>query len=101
MTIDLAPTFLELAGGGWGKDGMDGQSLVPLLTAGSSQMPLGNWRGSFLTEYSGEGAPRIPGCPQYTNQGMGVSGTGPENSFTCQIETWMFNVNNQSTGRDV
>lgn len=45
LSIDLAPTVLELAGVEGA--GMDGRSLVPLL---AGEAP-GDWRTSFLIEY--------------------------------------------------
>ncbi len=46
LTIDLAPTILELAGAPE-LPGIDGRSLVPLFTATPS-----DWRTSFLIEYT-------------------------------------------------
>jgi N-acetylglucosamine-6-sulfatase len=45
VSIDVAPTFLELAGAPPAKD-MDGRSLVPLLRGDKV-----DWRKSFLIEY--------------------------------------------------
>jgi N-acetylglucosamine-6-sulfatase len=47
LTIDLAPTFLELAG--LAAEAMDGRSLLPLL-----QGPPPPWRTSFLIEYTSD-----------------------------------------------
>lgn len=53
LTIDLAPTFLEL--GGVEPGTVDGRSLVPLLTG-----EAGEWRRSFLAEYESDTVfPRI------------------------------------------
>jgi len=50
LSIDLAPTILDLADlGGDPLPKMDGRSLVPLLKAGP---PPGDWRTSFLIEYN-------------------------------------------------
>ena len=45
LTIDLAPTLLELARGA-PAPGLDGRSLVPILRG---EQP--DWRGSFVVEY--------------------------------------------------
>jgi len=66
LTLDLAPTIIELAGGEVPSD-MDGTSLVPLLSARGAK----HWRSMFLVEYRGEGYPGpVPGCPQYTSGGV-------------------------------
>ena len=44
LTIDVAPTFAELAGAT--TPGADGESLVPLLSGGTA-----NWRTDFLIEH--------------------------------------------------
>lgn len=44
LTLDLAPTFLEL--GGLTPENLDGKSFLPLLEGGSP-----DWRRSFLIEY--------------------------------------------------
>jgi len=59
LTIDLAPTFLELGGVEPGAldavDAVDGRSLVPLLTGKPDE-----WRRSFLVEYESDTVfPRI------------------------------------------
>ncbi len=55
LNIDIAPTFLELAGAPVPKE-MHGRSLVPLLRGGA-----GGWRKSALFEYFVEpNYPRIP-----------------------------------------
>jgi N-acetylglucosamine-6-sulfatase len=48
LTIDLAPTLLELAGAG-ALPALDGRSLVPLLKGESPK-----WRTSFLVEYTSD-----------------------------------------------
>jgi N-acetylglucosamine-6-sulfatase len=45
LTVDVAPTVLDLAGIGQHR-GMQGRSLVPLLEGGETE-----WRRSFLVEY--------------------------------------------------
>src|SRR5690606_21025569 len=47
LTIDLAPTALELAGKKL-RDGLDGRSLVPLLRGENPE----DWRTSFLIQYN-------------------------------------------------
>lgn len=47
LSIDLAPTLIELADG-QSTERMDGRSLVPLLAGESPE----NWRTSFLVEYN-------------------------------------------------
>jgi N-acetylglucosamine-6-sulfatase len=47
LTIDLAPTALELAGVTSGPD-LDGNSLVPLF----AEDPPADWRTSFVVEYN-------------------------------------------------
>lgn len=46
LTIDFAPTFVELAGGAIPQD-YQGQSLIPLMRGETPN----NWRKSFLVEY--------------------------------------------------
>jgi arylsulfatase A-like enzyme len=50
LTLDIAPTLIELAGGTPGPS-IQGRSLVPLLAGRSEE-----WRGSFLAEYFAESA---------------------------------------------
>jgi N-acetylglucosamine-6-sulfatase len=50
LTIDIAPTLIELAGGKPG-DTVQGRSLVPLMRGRTKK-----WRRSFLCEYWSEGA---------------------------------------------
>jgi hypothetical protein len=69
LNIDLAPTFVELAGAP-PPSSMDGQSLGVLLQAPA---PPGSWRTDFLVEHSGESVDTVTGCPQYDGQQMGVS----------------------------
>jgi len=88
VNVDLAPTFLEIAGITTGKDRMDGISLVPLLKKESN---TSGWRSTFLVEYNGETSENeIEGCPQYGNN-SGLSNCFPDcicedswnNSYTC------------------
>ncbi|KAG1664598.1 N-acetylglucosamine-6-sulfatase [Nymphon striatum] len=66
LNIDLAPTFLDLAGVDIPAD-MDGSSLLPLLRHKHVfQRPI--WRKSFVVEYQGQEQKNVPGCPQYKNQ---------------------------------
>jgi N-acetylglucosamine-6-sulfatase len=54
LTIDLAPTFLELAGLAGGPE-LDGRSLLPVLRGEARE-----WRRSFLIEYTSDTVfPRI------------------------------------------
>jgi arylsulfatase A-like enzyme len=54
LNIDLAPTFAELAG--VPAPGVDGVSLVPLLTSPNP----GPWRKDFLIEHLGDSGDEIP-----------------------------------------
>jgi N-acetylglucosamine-6-sulfatase len=56
LSIDLYPTFLDLAGVDV-PEGVDGMSLKNLVTGQKEP----NWREDFLVEYYGEGLPRV-GC---------------------------------------
>ncbi|XP_032223027.1 N-acetylglucosamine-6-sulfatase [Nematostella vectensis] len=58
VSIDLAPTVIELAGGK-APSSMDGRSLLPLLNAKGAV----EWRSDFLVEHLGEGHGSIDGCP--------------------------------------
>ncbi|HRX78321.1 MAG TPA: sulfatase [Pirellulaceae bacterium] len=49
LSIDLAPTLLELSGASE-KMAVDGESLVPLLRGNSPE----NWRNSFLIQYNSD-----------------------------------------------
>ena len=71
-SIDLAPTFLELAGMKPPPE-MDGISMVSILH--SSSTTLEDAGRSILVEHYGEHRDVVPGCPQYTNQGLAVSYT--------------------------
>lgn len=61
LNIDLAPTFMELAGINITSN-MDGISLVNLLHKKTKP-----WRHQFFIEHKGEAANKILGCPQYFN----------------------------------
>jgi N-acetylglucosamine-6-sulfatase len=55
LNIDIAPSFLELAGAAVPKD-VQGKSLLPLFRGDTS-----GWRKAFLTEYFQEGMyPQVP-----------------------------------------
>ncbi|XP_050410720.1 N-acetylglucosamine-6-sulfatase [Patella vulgata] len=68
INIDLAPTFIEIAGATPGPQ-MDGLSLLPLLKNGGGKNNLN--RTAILIEHTGESAEEVKGCPQYTGQRMG------------------------------
>ena len=69
LNIDLAPTFLDLAGI-TPPDTMDGQSFKSALINGS----LGSeTRTDFLVEHTGEYDFKQPGCPQLDGQPLNVS----------------------------
>lgn len=67
MSIDLAPTFLDLAGL-QAPASFDGLSLTPIMTNQAH-----SFRDKVLVEYHGEHQDFVTGCPQYMNQGMAVS----------------------------
>ena len=71
MNIDLGPTFIALAGGQV-PPYMDGKSLIPVWHADANRT-RGGFRSELLVEHYGEHKPSIEGCPQYKNEGMGVS----------------------------
>ncbi|XP_069475158.1 N-acetylglucosamine-6-sulfatase-like [Ambystoma mexicanum] len=86
LNIDLAPTFLDIAGVNISETTMDGQSLLPLLVTPPWN---GTWRSDFLVEYTGEGHPDSdPSCPRL---GPGVSECFPDcvcedaynNTYAC------------------
>uniref|UniRef100_T1JN66 Sulfatase N-terminal domain-containing protein n=1 Tax=Strigamia maritima TaxID=126957 RepID=T1JN66_STRMM len=67
VSIDFAPTFIELAGGQPEK--MDGISMVPLLHSDSNFRK--DWKRDFLIEYVGEGKNTpVPGCPTLAQGGV-------------------------------
>jgi arylsulfatase A-like enzyme len=66
-SIDLAPTFLDLAGSPI-PPFMQGESLVALLTGHNTTRC-----SPIRLEHYGEHKDTIHGCPQYENQGMAVS----------------------------
>ena len=71
LNIDLAPTFMDLAGLD-PLDDMDGRSIKSVLNASSTKVVSG-WREDFLVEHNGEYGDETEGCPQYNNQKMSVS----------------------------
>lgn len=71
LNIDLAPTFVELAGLDV-PENMDGRSLIYLLRSMPTESMLQGWRKSFIVEYHGNGKRFNPGCPQYYNQNVAV-----------------------------
>ncbi|CAG5115312.1 unnamed protein product [Candidula unifasciata] len=83
MSIDLAPTFLDLAGL-HAPASFDGLSLTPIFTNQAH-----SFRDKVLVEYHGEHLNVIPGCPQYLNQGMANCGKhcvcedAWNNTFAC------------------
>lgn len=69
MNIDLAPTFLEMAGLPSTPGQMDGLSLAPFFSSASNQ----TWgRSTILVEHQGEYHENTPGCPQFRRQNMAV-----------------------------
>lgn len=69
MNIDLAPTFLEMAGLLSTPGQMDGLSLAPFFSPASNQ----TWgRSTILVEHQGEYHENTPGCPQFRRQNMAV-----------------------------
>uniref|UniRef100_UPI00358E7791 N-acetylglucosamine-6-sulfatase-like n=1 Tax=Myxine glutinosa TaxID=7769 RepID=UPI00358E7791 len=85
VNIDLAPTFLDLAGVNTSQTKMDGRSLVPLWKSKKA-----HWRTDFLVEYQGEGSvvKADPSCPRL---GPGVAECFPNcvcedainNTYAC------------------
>lgn len=69
MNIDLAPTFLDMAGLSSTPEQMDGLSLSPFFSASSNK----TWgRSTILIEHQGEFHENTPGCPQFREQNMSV-----------------------------
>ncbi|XP_048405202.1 N-acetylglucosamine-6-sulfatase isoform X2 [Stegostoma tigrinum] len=84
--IDLAPTFLDIAGYDTNKTRMDGMSLLPLLNGKAKNV---TWRTDLLIEYQGEGRNKSdPTCPSL---GPGVTNCFPDcvcedaynNTYAC------------------
>ncbi|XP_043565600.1 N-acetylglucosamine-6-sulfatase [Chiloscyllium plagiosum] len=84
--IDLAPTFLDIAGYDTNKTRMDGMSLLPLLNGKAKNV---TWRTDLLVEYQGEGRNKSdPICPSL---GPGVTNCFPDcvcedaynNTYAC------------------
>jgi arylsulfatase A-like enzyme len=78
LNIDLAPTFLNIAGVASAVE-MDGVSFLPLLNATASVTDTSHatpsrsdWGRQFLLEHSGESETHIPGCAHLNNQQVGV-----------------------------
>lgn len=69
LNIDLAPTFLDLAGIK-PPPSMDGQSFKQALLTPSKPNSV---RSDFLVEHTGEYGFKQPGCPQYDGQPLNVS----------------------------
>ncbi len=70
LNIDLAPTFIDLAGEA-PPSTMDGTSFRKALESNSS---LGeSWRTDFMVEHSGEVQEIIEGCPTLNHQNVAVS----------------------------
>ncbi|OPL20462.1 n-acetylglucosamine-6-sulfatase precursor, partial [Mytilus galloprovincialis] len=86
-SIDLAPTFLEIAESPIPIT-MQGESLLKLLTTQNY-----NRSSPILLEHYGEHKDEIQGCPQYKNQGMAncddhcVCEDSHNNTFRCWV-TW-------------
>lgn len=69
MNIDLAPTFLEIAGLRSTPEQMDGLSLTPFFAKPSNK----TWkRSTILIEHQGEYRDVTRGCPQFKHQNMAV-----------------------------
>ncbi|XP_053390674.1 N-acetylglucosamine-6-sulfatase-like [Mercenaria mercenaria] len=86
--IDLAPTFLSLAGSIM--PGADGVSFKDILhPQDNGTKPV---RGTFLVEHTGEYSETIKGCPQYTGQNMNncnnhcVCEDSKNNTFACIVQ---------------
>ncbi|XP_053124957.1 N-acetylglucosamine-6-sulfatase-like [Hemicordylus capensis] len=86
LSIDLGPTFLDIAGVNVSQTPMDGQSFLPLLV---NKAHSSNWRADFLVQYTGEGSTsKDPHCPSL---GPGVSQCFPDcvcedafnNTYAC------------------
>ncbi|XP_064600042.1 N-acetylglucosamine-6-sulfatase-like isoform X2 [Liolophura sinensis] len=89
LNIDLAPTFVKLAGGQPASD-MDGVSITPLLMSEQQHpKPQPLMEDRFLVEHFGESHNVIPGCPQLTNQSVAnckpdcICEDAKNNTFLC------------------
>ncbi|XP_071121002.1 N-acetylglucosamine-6-sulfatase-like isoform X1 [Mytilus edulis] len=94
-SIDLAPTFLEIA-----------ESTIPITMQGESLLKLlttqnYNRSSPILLEHYGEHKDEIHGCPQYTNQGMAncdnhcVCEDSHNNTFRCWVMWGEPNIDKQ------
>ncbi|XP_078332815.1 uncharacterized protein LOC111119188 [Crassostrea virginica] len=88
MNIDLAPTFLDMAGLSSTPEQMDGLSLSPFFSASSNK----TWgRSTILIEHQGEFHENTPGCPQFREQNMSncnnhcVCEDSWNNTYSCVI----------------
>ncbi|KAK2173296.1 hypothetical protein NP493_885g01003 [Ridgeia piscesae] len=89
LNIDLAPTFLEMAGLSVGAmtTSMDGRSFLSLL--GNSTWVDREWREDFLVEHKGEYKDINAGCPQLDHQQVAncfpdcVCEDSFNNTYTC------------------
>lgn len=86
-SIDLAPTFLDIAGSPIPVT-MEGESILRLLTTQDN-----NRSPPIFLEHYGEHTDSISGCPQYNGQGMAncnnhcVCEDSHNNTFSCVL-TW-------------
>ncbi|TNN31211.1 N-acetylglucosamine-6-sulfatase [Liparis tanakae] len=86
LSIDLAPTLLDISGVNLSSVDLDGQSFLPLM---APSLRNGSARPFFLVEYTGEGQQTPdPACP---NMGPGLSHCFPDcvcedslnNTYAC------------------
>ena len=80
--VDLAPTFVEMAGGR-APDSMDGTSFLPFLLSESNSISAPEPQHSFLVEYQGEGGKSIdPACRSLTDDNMAEC----QEAFGCKCQ---------------